>query len=381
MPPLSPSHRGGPSDQLGCTRRTPKVGQPALSLLFFPPQPGGSSLRGTSGLRKPPTCWAAAWRSSPPPSSSTSPRARCSAPPPSDRAPRSRAWATAQVGRREARVAPGGDARLGTLRAQPSPPPGPKLTALECLEGMAAGLYSELFTLLISLLNRYTAGFGVGGAGGGRSAPTHPPTHPVGVPSRPPQGAQVQPALGVLGDGGGHPRGAEPRGGGAEPRGHLRGAVPQLRPGAPAAPLPPAHLRPGAGALQGGSGDAPGGAVTPLLSPFCSSISCDIPPHPVLPKFLNKWSLRTGSNPISSDTALSALGVSGGVPTADGAGKRALGGLLRVVGGRRWPLLHLGTTWVPTGTLFGVLTAPGTSPWSSGAVGRPGNPRLLSRSD
>ncbi|NWZ26564.1 MY18A protein, partial [Asarcornis scutulata] len=49
---------------------------------------------------------------------------------------------------------PGGDARLGTLRVQPSPPPGPKLTALECLEGMAAGLYSELFTLLISLLNR-----------------------------------------------------------------------------------------------------------------------------------------------------------------------------------------------------------------------------------
>ncbi|NXP25225.1 MY18A protein, partial [Scytalopus superciliaris] len=31
---------------------------------------------------------------------------------------------------------------------------GPRLTALECLEGMAAGLYSELFTLLISLLNR-----------------------------------------------------------------------------------------------------------------------------------------------------------------------------------------------------------------------------------
>ncbi|NWS63642.1 MY18A protein, partial [Chunga burmeisteri] len=34
------------------------------------------------------------------------------------------------------------------------PWPGPKLTALECLEGMVAGLYSELFTLLISLLNR-----------------------------------------------------------------------------------------------------------------------------------------------------------------------------------------------------------------------------------
>uniref|UniRef100_A0A8D0GD31 Unconventional myosin-XVIIIa n=1 Tax=Sphenodon punctatus TaxID=8508 RepID=A0A8D0GD31_SPHPU len=31
---------------------------------------------------------------------------------------------------------------------------GPKISALECLEGMASGLYSELFTLLISLLNR-----------------------------------------------------------------------------------------------------------------------------------------------------------------------------------------------------------------------------------
>ncbi|OWK14670.1 hypothetical protein Celaphus_00000782 [Cervus elaphus hippelaphus] len=31
---------------------------------------------------------------------------------------------------------------------------GPKLSALECLEGMASGLYSELFTLLISLANR-----------------------------------------------------------------------------------------------------------------------------------------------------------------------------------------------------------------------------------
>ncbi|XP_074869502.1 unconventional myosin-XVIIIa isoform X4 [Carettochelys insculpta] len=31
---------------------------------------------------------------------------------------------------------------------------GPKLTALECLEGLASGLYAELFTLLISLLNR-----------------------------------------------------------------------------------------------------------------------------------------------------------------------------------------------------------------------------------
>ncbi|XP_051848232.1 unconventional myosin-XVIIIa isoform X3 [Antechinus flavipes] len=31
---------------------------------------------------------------------------------------------------------------------------GPKLSALECVEGMASGLYSELFTLLVSLVNR-----------------------------------------------------------------------------------------------------------------------------------------------------------------------------------------------------------------------------------
>ncbi len=30
----------------------------------------------------------------------------------------------------------------------------PKITAMECLEAMAAGLYSELFTLVISLVNR-----------------------------------------------------------------------------------------------------------------------------------------------------------------------------------------------------------------------------------
>ncbi|NXF34365.1 MY18A protein, partial [Nyctibius bracteatus] len=50
--------------------------------------------------------------------------------------------------------------RSTSFRQGPGEPPlgdggtGPKLTALECLEGMAAGLYSELFTLLISLLNR-----------------------------------------------------------------------------------------------------------------------------------------------------------------------------------------------------------------------------------
>ncbi|NWR76363.1 MY18A protein, partial [Centropus unirufus] len=50
--------------------------------------------------------------------------------------------------------------RSTSFRQGPDEPPlgeggtGPKLTALECLEGMATGLYSELFTLLISLLNR-----------------------------------------------------------------------------------------------------------------------------------------------------------------------------------------------------------------------------------
>ncbi|NXP74854.1 MY18A protein, partial [Ramphastos sulfuratus] len=50
--------------------------------------------------------------------------------------------------------------RSTSFRQGPDEPPlgdsgtGTKLTALECLEGMAASLYSELFTLLISLLNR-----------------------------------------------------------------------------------------------------------------------------------------------------------------------------------------------------------------------------------
>lgn len=52
--------------------------------------------------------------------------------------------------------------------------PGPKLTALECLEGMAAGLYSELFTLLISLLNRYVLGGPAGGLGGAWQHPLTP---------------------------------------------------------------------------------------------------------------------------------------------------------------------------------------------------------------
>lgn len=32
--------------------------------------------------------------------------------------------------------------------------PGPRLTAAQCVEGMAAGLYEELFTAVVSLINR-----------------------------------------------------------------------------------------------------------------------------------------------------------------------------------------------------------------------------------
>lgn len=63
------------------------------------------------------------------------------------------------------------------------PPTGPKLTALECLEGMAAGLYSELFTLLISLLNRYVLKGGGGRTGRGPSSIRSPlcvPLSPAG---------------------------------------------------------------------------------------------------------------------------------------------------------------------------------------------------------
>uniref|UniRef100_A0A5F8G8F6 Myosin XVIIIA n=1 Tax=Monodelphis domestica TaxID=13616 RepID=A0A5F8G8F6_MONDO len=44
--------------------------------------------------------------------------------------------------------------RQGPEESIPCLPTGSKLSALECVEGMAAGLYSELFTLLVSLVNR-----------------------------------------------------------------------------------------------------------------------------------------------------------------------------------------------------------------------------------
>lgn len=66
--------------------------------LQAPPKLGAGSLLATSGPRRLRTCWAAAWKSSPQPSSSTTTRlAPCSAPRPSARALRRAAWATAQA--------------------------------------------------------------------------------------------------------------------------------------------------------------------------------------------------------------------------------------------------------------------------------------------
>lgn len=36
-----------------------------------------------------------------------------------------------------------------------SPSPGLKMTGTECVEGMASGLYQELFAVIVSLINRY----------------------------------------------------------------------------------------------------------------------------------------------------------------------------------------------------------------------------------
>ncbi|XP_066835415.1 unconventional myosin-XVIIIb isoform X6 [Anser cygnoides] len=45
-------------------------------------------------------------------------------------------------------------ARGGRLPPEEESPSGPKMTGVECVEGMAAGLYEELFAALVSLINR-----------------------------------------------------------------------------------------------------------------------------------------------------------------------------------------------------------------------------------
>ncbi|XP_068509677.1 unconventional myosin-XVIIIb isoform X1 [Anas acuta] len=45
-------------------------------------------------------------------------------------------------------------ARGGRLPPEEDSPSGPKMTGVECVEGMAAGLYEELFAALVSLINR-----------------------------------------------------------------------------------------------------------------------------------------------------------------------------------------------------------------------------------
>lgn len=46
--------------------------------------------------------------------------------------------------------------RLRPRHADPSPfpTPGLKMTGTECVQGMAAGLYQELFAAVVSLVNR-----------------------------------------------------------------------------------------------------------------------------------------------------------------------------------------------------------------------------------
>ena len=34
---------------------------------------------------------------------------------------------------------------------------GPRLSASQCVDGMASGLYEEFFTAIVSLMNRYSA--------------------------------------------------------------------------------------------------------------------------------------------------------------------------------------------------------------------------------
>lgn len=154
MPPLTPTHHGEPCDHLEYSNRAPHVGQPALSSSFSP-------LAGRKQFARHEWAQKAAYllgcsleelsssifKHQPKGSlqRSTSFRQGPEEPGMGD-----------GTGRVQATL---GGIWPGMLRAQRSPPAGPKLTALECLEGMAAGLYSELFTLLISLLNRYRVGF------------------------------------------------------------------------------------------------------------------------------------------------------------------------------------------------------------------------------
>lgn len=68
-----------------------------------------------------------------------------------------------------------------------------------------------------------------------------------------PQGSEVQSALALLPADRRHPGFPKPSAGSAAARRHLRGALPQLHPGAAADAVPRTHLRPGAGEIQGGA--------------------------------------------------------------------------------------------------------------------------------
>lgn len=55
--------------------------------------------------------------------------------------------------REELSLAPGRDLTMGAVLSL-FPIPGLKMTGVECVEGMASGLYQELFAAVVSLINR-----------------------------------------------------------------------------------------------------------------------------------------------------------------------------------------------------------------------------------
>lgn len=276
MPPPSPSHRGGPCDHPGCARRASHMGQPALSLLF-PPSAGRKQFARHEWAQKAAYLLGCSLEELSSSIFKHQPKGTLQRSTSFRQGPEEQGLGDGTGRARGGVGGPRGDAWLGTLRAQPSPPPGPKLTALECLEGMAAGLYSELFTLLISLLNRYSTGFGVGGVGGGPAAPTHPPgSFRPPVPRRALKSSQHSVCSVTVVD---TPGAQNP-----EVAGQSRGATfEELCHNYAQERLQLLfHQRTFAQELERYKEVAgtPRGCRDPLLSPFCSSISCDTPPAP-----------------------------------------------------------------------------------------------------
>lgn len=80
-------HITPPCQRLHCHKaiRLAMLAEGLMEVFMHVSQLAGNNLHVMSGPRRQPTCWAAPWRSSPPPSSSTRLRARCPEPAPSVR--------------------------------------------------------------------------------------------------------------------------------------------------------------------------------------------------------------------------------------------------------------------------------------------------------